>query len=60
MEETVDILVATYKPNIVYLKQQIDSILNQTYKNIQIIISDDCSEDKNVIEVLKQYQKQEN
>ena len=59
MEETVDILVATYKPNIVYLKQQIDSILNQTYKKIQIIISDDCSEDKNVIEVLKQYQKQD-
>lgn len=60
MEEKVDILVATYKPNIVYLKQQIDSILNQTYKNIQVIISDDFSEDENVIKVLEQYKEQDN
>lgn len=60
MKEKVDILVATYKPNIVYLKQQIDSILNQTYKNIQVIISDDFSEDENVIKVLEQYKEQDN
>ena len=44
MEEKVDILLATYNGEK-YLKEQIESILKQTYKNIQIIISDDCSLD---------------
>ena len=34
MEEQIDILMATYNSNIEYLKKQIESILNQTYKNI--------------------------
>ena len=59
MEEKVDILVATYKPNITFLEQQIESILNQTHKNIHIIISDDCSGDENVEKVLKQYAKKD-
>ena len=59
MEEKVDILIATYKPNIVYLEQQIDSIINQTYKDINIIISDDCSQDETVIKLLEQYSKKD-
>ena len=45
MENTVavDILLTTYNTNIEYLKLQLDSILNQTYKNFTLIISDDCS-----------------
>ena len=38
--QTIDILLATYNGEK-YLKEQIDSILNQTYKNINLIISDD-------------------
>ena len=37
MEEKIDILLATYNGEK-YLKEQLDSILNQTYKNIRIII----------------------
>lgn len=59
-EERVDILLATYNSNIKYLKQQIDSLLGQTYKNIKIYISDDASTDRSVIEVLEKYQKQDN
>ena len=44
MEKTIDILMATYNGEK-YLAEQIDSILNQTYKNIRLIISDDASKD---------------
>ena len=56
MEEKIDIILATYNTHIPYLKEQIDSILNQTYQNIQLIISDDCSTD-GTREILKQYEK---
>lgn len=54
-EEKVDVLIATYNGEK-YIKEQIESILNQTYKNIQLIISDDCSTDK-TREILKQYEQ---
>ena len=57
MEEKIDILLATYNGEK-YLKEQIDSILNQTYKNIQLIISDDCSKD-NTRSILKEYEKKD-
>jgi len=37
-----------------YIKESIDSCLNQTYKNIEIIIVDDKSED-DTLEILRQY-----
>ena len=37
-----------------YLKEQIDSILNQTYQNIHLIISDDFSKDETQ-KILKEY-----
>ena len=42
--EKVDILVATCNGEK-YVKEQIDSILNQTYENIRVIVSDDRSDD---------------
>ena len=55
MEEQIDVLMATYNGEK-YLEEQINSILNQTYKNIRLIISDDCSKD-NTREILKQYEE---
>ena len=55
MQEKIDVLMATYNGEK-YLKEQIDSILNQTYQNIQLIISDDCSTD-GTREILRQYEK---
>ena len=55
MQKKVDVLMATYNGEK-YLKEQIDSILNQTYQNIQLIISDDCSTDK-TRQILRQYEK---
>ena len=57
MEEQIDVLMATYNGEK-YLKEQIESILNQTYKNIRLVISDDCSKD-GTINILKQYENDE-
>lgn len=57
MKEQIDVLMATYNGEK-YLKKQIDSILNQTYQNIQLIISDDCSNDE-TRNILKEYEKKD-
>ena len=59
MEEQIDVLMATYNTSINYLRLQINSILNQTYKNIKLIISDDCYTKKEVLEILKEYEKKD-
>lgn len=59
MVEKVDILMTTYNTEIKYLKQQIDSILNQTYENICLLISDDNSTKKEVQNILKDYEKKD-
>ncbi len=57
MNEKIDVLMATYNGEK-YLKEQIDSILNQTYQNIHLIISDDCSTDE-TRKILKTYEENE-
>lgn len=60
MQEEVDILLTVYNTETKYLKQQIESILNQTYKNFRLLISDDASTKKEVKTTLEEYQKQDN
>ncbi|MFP7277871.1 glycosyltransferase family 2 protein [Exiguobacterium indicum] len=49
------ILMSTYNGEK-YLKQQIDSLLNQSYLNIDILVRDDGSNDKTQ-QILNEYQK---
>ena len=56
----IDILLATYNTKIEYLKQQIDSILSQTYTNINLIISDDNSSVEEVRKILTEYKQKDN
>lgn len=49
----VSIIVPNYNHSV-YLHERIESILNQTYTNIEIILLDDCSND-NSVEVLNSY-----
>ena len=60
MEEKIDVLLTTYNTKIEYLKKQLDSILNQTYTNFNLIISDDCSTNKEVVETLREYEQKDN
>ena len=45
MSPLVSILLAVYKPNYEWLKEQLISLNNQTYDNIELIIYDDCPEE---------------
>lgn len=56
-DETIEILMATYNGEK-YISEQIDSIINQTYKNWKLLIRDDGSKDK-TLEILKKYQKKD-
>ena len=59
MGEKIEILLATYNTEQEYLKKQIDSILNQTYQNFKLLISDDHSIKKEIKTILETYQKQD-
>ena len=58
MEENKKVIIcmSTYNGEK-YLAEQIESLLNQTYKNIEIYVRDDGSKD-NTPNILKEYEKQ--
>lgn len=58
MEKKVAVLISTYNGEK-YLREQLNSILNQTYKNIEIVIRDDGSKDS-TIDIIKEYQQKYN
>lgn len=54
----ISVLLATYN-GALYIKEQLHSILNQSYKNFEIVIIDDCSTD-NTIDIIKSIFKDAN
>ena len=50
-DKTIEIVMATYNGEK-YIKEQIESVINQTYTNWKLLIRDDNSRDK-TIEIIK-------
>lgn len=55
MGDLVSVLMCVYNTPVVYLREAIDSILNQSYENFEFIIVNDCSTDSEVISCLQFY-----
>jgi glycosyltransferase involved in cell wall biosynthesis len=59
LQPLVSVIIPTY--NRPYeLKKCLDSIINQTYRNLEIIISDNCSDIPEVITICNRYAKEDN
>ena len=57
-EPLISVIIAIYNPGK-YLRGCLDSIVNQTYRNLEIILVDDGSTD-NSLEVCKEYAEKDN
>ena len=58
MEDLVSIIMPTYNCEK-FIAETIESVINQTYKNWEIWIVDDCSTD-NTKDVVRKYQEKYN
>lgn len=58
LEIDISIIMVVYNSEL-YIDKAIESVINQTYKNWELIIIDDCSQD-NSYKIAMKYQKQDN
>jgi len=56
----ISVVVPTYNPDLRFLRECLDSVLGQVYENWELVIVDDCSPNKEVREVIKEYAAQDN
>lgn len=59
MKPLVSIIIPVYNVESEYLIPCIESVINQTYTNIEILLIDDKSTTPNVLTVFKQYKQQD-
>ena len=57
MARKVSVIIPVYNVEQ-YLRQCLDSVINQTFKDIEIIIVNDCSQD-NSLQIIKEYQQED-
>ena len=58
IQPKISILVPVYKVKIEYFEECIQSVVNQIYQNWELCIVDDRSECKEIIGIIKKYQKE--
>lgn len=51
----ISIIIPTYNSNLKFLRRAIESCIYQTYRNFELILVDDCSQDQNVIHLINEY-----
>lgn len=54
----VSVIMPTYNTGSI-LEDSINNILKQTYKNLELIITDDKSNDKTTLDILERYKKKD-
>lgn len=57
-KDLVSVIMATYNEDR-FLADSIESVLNQTYRDLELIITDDCSTNQSVIDVLEDFKKKD-
>lgn len=55
-QELVSVIMPTYNAGK-FLSDSIASVLNQTHKNLELLITDDCSTEPETLEILERYSK---
>jgi len=55
----LSIVMATYNPDHNFLREAIESVLDQYYENFELLISDDCSPDAEVRAIVEEYVKKD-
>lgn len=58
-EPLISVVVPTYNTPIQYLREMIDSVLAQSYKNWQLCIADGSGDNKKLQEVLEEYHQKD-
>jgi glycosyltransferase involved in cell wall biosynthesis len=53
----ISILIPTYNTNEKFLRECLDSVVNQVYQNWELCIADDASKEPQVIKVLEEYRE---
>lgn len=53
----ISVIIPVYNAEPTFLRECLDSVLSQTYKNFEICIADDASTSKETIAILKEYEK---
>ena len=58
-EDLVSVIMPTYNAGK-YLADSINSILNQSYKNLELLITDDASTDPTTLQLLQEFASKDN